>query len=87
MTILANTRMHLVEFESGVLTISRRSDQWHLAMTGKRIAGDFRDCLKTRPAELVVATYIRLAQQVGITWQPSLYKPGMLPPYEEKGVA
>lgn len=77
MTILANTAAHLVEFECGFLSIHRRSDERHLALTGKRIAGDFRACLKTHPPERVIATFIRMAGP-GVTWHAPMYKPGVL---------
>jgi hypothetical protein len=75
-TILAQTSEYLVEYESGMLTIARYSDGHCLAFTGKRVAGEFRDCLRTHPPERVVATYIRIAR--GATWQP-LYKPECMP--------
>lgn len=79
MTILASTADHLVEFEAGILTIARRTDGYCLAMKGKRIAGDFRDCLKTHAPERVIQTYMRLAQQAKIDWTP-LYKPKAIQP-------
>lgn len=77
MTILASTPAHLVEFENGFMSIHRRSDERHLALKGKRIAGDFRDCLKTHPAERVIATFIRMAGPA-VTWHAPIYKPGVL---------
>lgn len=61
MTVLASTADHLVEFEAGILTITRRSDGHAVSLTGKGIAGHFRDCLKTHTPERVVETWIRLA--------------------------
>lgn len=76
MTTLTKTTDYLVEFEAGMLTISRYSDGHCLAMTGKRIAGDFRDCLKTHSLERCVDTFIRLSPSK--TWQP-MYKPQYMP--------
>lgn len=77
MTILAETENNLVEYEHGVLTITDLATGHALAATGKRIAGDFRDCLKTHSPERVTATYIRLLRGRGIEWEP-LYNPDKL---------
>lgn len=81
MTVLASTPAHLAEYEPGarMLTIARRSDGQCVAMTGARIAGDFRDCLRTHAPAQVIATYLRIAASLGIEWSP-LYKPGALQP-------
>jgi len=72
MTILAKTSDYIAEFEANMLTISRYADGNCLAMQGKGIAGQFRDCLKTHSPEHVIQTFMRLAPNK--TWQP-LYKP------------
>lgn len=77
MTILASTDEHVVEHESGVFSIMRRADNMALHMEGRRIVGDFRDCLKTHSPERVIATYIRMGEQV-TSWQASGYKAGVL---------
>jgi len=77
MTILASTPDHVAEFEAGFLSIHRRADERHLALTGKRIAGDFRDALKTYPPERVIATFIRMVGP-SATWHAPAYKPGVL---------
>jgi hypothetical protein len=76
MTILASTADYLVEYEAGMLTIARRYDGNCIGLTGRGIAGQFRDCLKTHGAERTIQTYIRMVP--GATWQP-LYKPGCVP--------
>lgn len=76
MTILAKTADHLVEFENGVLTIARYSDGHCVGLTGRGIAGQFRDCLKTHAPERVVETFLRIVRNQ--MWQP-LYKPHMMP--------
>ncbi|MDH2328306.1 hypothetical protein QCN27_15680 [Cereibacter sp. SYSU M97828] len=40
MTILANTKAFLAEFENGVLTITRRSNGLHIAFQGQKVAGE-----------------------------------------------
>ena len=76
MTILADTPEHLVEFESGLLTIARRTDGHCVALNGRGIAGQFRDCLRTHSPERVVQTFLRIAR--GQEWQP-LYNPARMP--------
>lgn len=78
MTILANTAEYLVEFEARILTIARRTDGHCVALSGRGIAGDFRDCLKTHSPERVIETYLRLCR--GIPWEP-LYKPERMVSY------
>lgn len=77
MTILASTPAYVVEHESGVFSIMRRADNMGLHMTGKRIVGDFRDCLRTHAPERVIQTYIRLGESV-TKWEASGYKAGVL---------
>lgn len=62
MTILAKTEAYLVEYEAGFLSIARYSDGKALGLQGKRIAGDFKECLKKEGAERTIATYIRMAE-------------------------
>lgn len=78
MTILANTKAFLAEFENGVLTITRRSNGLHIAFQGERVAGEFRDCLKTHDADTVCETYGRI-WGFGRGWLPCLYKQGRIP--------
>lgn len=78
MTILANTPEYLVEFEAGILTISRRSDGMHVALEGRGIAGQFRECLKTHEPNRVVQTFLRMPRKP-VTWLPPLYRPGCMP--------
>ena len=77
MTVLASTADHLVEFEAGMLIIHRRSDERHMALTGKGIAGQFRDCLKTHTPEKVISTFTRIAGP-NPTWHEPMFKPGVL---------
>ncbi len=72
MTVLATTPDHLAEFEFGQLTITRRTDGRALAFTGSRVAGEFRDCLKTAAPARVIGTYLRMFS--GQEWGP-MYKP------------
>ncbi len=75
MTILAKTKTHLVEYErghGGLLTITR-ADGKCVGMAGKRICGDFKDCLKTHTPQQVTDCYLRMANSMGIEWEP-LYK-------------
>jgi hypothetical protein len=76
MTILAITEDYLVEYESGLLTISRYTDGYCLGFSGRRVAGEFRDCLKTHTADKVIETYIKIAR--GAQWEP-MYKPHRMP--------
>lgn len=62
MTILAKTADHLAEFECGILTIARYSDGHAIALKGRGIAGQFRDCLKTATPEKVISTFIRIGE-------------------------
>jgi hypothetical protein len=78
MTILANTPEYLVEFEARVLTISRRSDGMHVALEGRGIAGQFRECLKTHEPNRVVQTFLRITGKP-LTWLPPLYRAGRMP--------
>lgn len=78
MTILANTPEYLVEFEAGILTISRRSDCMHVALEGRGIAGQFRECLKTHDANRVVQTFLRMPRGP-LNWLPPLYRDGCMP--------
>jgi hypothetical protein len=75
-TILAKTQDHLVEFESGMLTIARYTDGHCIGLAGKGIAGQFRECLKTHTPERVIATFLRMDPKA--TWQP-LYCPERMP--------
>jgi hypothetical protein len=77
-TVLAKNHDYIVEFEptgQRLLTIARRSDGYCLAFTGARVAGEFRDCLKTHDLERIVQTYERIARGV---WRP-LYKASAMP--------
>lgn len=76
MTILAETKDYLVEFEARLLTISRYSDGHCKGYSGKRVAGEFRDCLKTHTPERVIDLYLKMFR--GQDWQP-LYKPERMP--------
>ena len=76
MTVLAKTADHLVEFENGMLTIARYSDGHCVGLTGKGIAGQFRDCLKTHTPERVVEVFLKIVPNA--MWQP-LYHPDKMP--------
>lgn len=76
MTVLAQTDDYLVEYERPLLTIARFSDGHCLGFEGKRVAGEFRGCLKTHPAERVIETYIRMVGPQP-NWEP-LYKPDVM---------
>lgn len=80
MTILANTPDHLVEYDAGMLIIHRRSDEKYMALRGRGIAGQFRDCIKTHGAERTIATYTRIAGP-NPTWHEPMYKKGRMPEY------
>ncbi|WP_419902091.1 hypothetical protein [Kiloniella sp.] len=77
MTILAETQDYLVEYETGLLTIARYSDGHCIGFKGRRVAGEFRDCLKTHSPERVVETFIKAAGP-NPKWGP-LYKPHKMP--------
>ena len=71
MTVLANTTDHLVEYEYGMLSIARKIDGKAMCFKGKRVCGNFRDCLKTHSAERTIQTWLLIIS--GNEWQP-LYK-------------
>lgn len=77
MTVLAVTASHLVEFESGLLSVIRWDDGRALSFTGRRVAGEFRDCLRSHGAERATATFIRIAGP-GADWTAPPYKPSAL---------
>jgi len=80
MTLLAETSEYLVEYEryaGGMITIARYSDGHALAFTGKRVSGEFRDCLRTHSPETVIQTYIRMAKGMKIEWSP-FYSPSKM---------
>lgn len=77
-TLLASTADHVAEYEGGTLTIIRRADGLGFAMTGKGIAGQFRDCLRTHAPEKVIETFIRMAGP-GVQWVGPFYKAGRMP--------
>lgn len=81
MTVLASTPDHLAEYEAGarLLTITRRTDGHCVALTGARVAGEFRDCLRTHAPERVIQTFLRIAGGAGADWTP-LYKPEAVQP-------
>lgn len=76
MTILARTADHLVEFESGMLTIARREDGHCLAVSQRGVAQDFRADLKQYGAERVVQFWLRMLSH--LEWKP-LYKVDAMP--------
>lgn len=79
MSLLAKTDLYLAEFEAGMLFISRYSDGNAVALKGRGIAGQFRDCLKANGAEKTINTYLRIA---GKNWRP-MYKPHRMPGRKE----
>lgn len=74
MTILARTDDYCAEYESGLLTIVRRTDGAFKAFSGRRVAGEFRDCLKTHTPERVFEVWIKMFPQDG--WTLGMYKKG-----------
>lgn len=74
MTVLAQTPEYLVEFESGMFSISRFSDGHAIGLVSKGIAGEFRSCVKSHGAERATATYLRIAEGIKAQWRPC-YKP------------
>lgn len=76
MTILARTPEHLVEFESGYLTIARYSDGHCLAWKQSGIAGMFRADLAKHGAARTVATFLRMMRRA--EWEP-LYQADRMP--------
>lgn len=76
MTVLACLPDYLAEYEprGRLLTIARRSDGHCVAFTGPKVAGDFRDCIRTHGAAHTVARFIAWARD---DWRP-LYKPAGL---------
>ncbi len=75
MTVLANTKHYLVEYDQSpvaLLSIVHVESGKAVSLTGKRVAGEFRDCLKTHTADRVIETFIKLG---GNDWRP-MYKPG-----------
>jgi len=80
MTVLAKTKTHIAEYErghGGLLTIAR-SDGKCLGLTGKGIADQFRDCIRTSGADKTIDCFIRLALYSGSDWRP-LYKKSAMP--------
>lgn len=77
MTILASSAEYIAEYDCGVLFIHRKSDDRHIALEGRRIAGNFRDCLATHSPERVIQTFIRMAGPK-VAWREPLYKPDTL---------
>ncbi len=75
MTILAYTTTHLVEYErtGSLLTIARHSDGKCKGLTGKGIAGNFKDSLNGVNAQRVTNLFLRMAENQ--EWKP-LYKAG-----------
>ena len=73
MTVLAKTETHLAEYTrhaGGLLTIARQDGKC-IGLSGKKIAGDFRDCLKTHTPQQVIDCYLKMAPKA--EWKP-LYK-------------
>lgn len=71
MTILAYASEHLVEYTragGGLLTIARHGDGHCKGLTGKGIAGQFRDCLKTHPPGKVIDIFLKMVR--GGEWRP-----------------
>jgi len=77
MTVLAKTADYLAEFESGMLSIARRSDGHCVAMRAPRLSADFRACIKAHGADRTIATYIKIGERLG-GWKP-LYKASAMP--------
>lgn len=63
MTVIADNENYLVEYEAKMMSITSRETGLTISFTGARIAGDFRDCLKTHPIDRVVQTYVRMASK------------------------
>lgn len=79
MTTLAETPYYLVEYDQWaghrLLGITDKFTGLCKTMTSDRIAGEFRDCLRTHSPERVIQTYLRLA--ANLPWEPT-YKPLVL---------
>lgn len=76
-TIFEN-EVHRVEFiisPMKLLTIVEKETGMAISLTGKRIATDFRDCVKTSGLEKTIKVYIMLAEQAGAKWG-QMYKKG-----------
>lgn len=69
MTALIDTAKWLVEFESRCLFVTDRESGLSATLTGKGIAGDVRDCLKTHTPDKVGACYARIANSLKCDWQ------------------
>ena len=79
MTILAQTPYYLAEYDAcgGVrmLSIIDRCTGMGKAIYGPRIAGDFKDCIRTHGAERSIKTWLKIMD--GQPWL-QFYKPGVL---------
>lgn len=77
MTIVLSTPDYVVEHEPRhrLLTIARRADGQCLAFQGRRVAGQFRDCVRTHGSDYTLGRWIAWGRDA---WTP-LYKPGRAP--------
>ncbi len=79
MTVLAETENYLVEYDQcgsfRMLTITDKWNGFAKSLFGPRIAGDFRDCLKTHSPEKAIETWLRIANDQ--SWE-KVYKPMVL---------
>lgn len=74
MTTLIDTENWLLEMDTRThLSITNRMTGLSAMITGKRVAGSVRDCLKTHAPDKVAATYARIADSIGAPWQ-AVYK-------------
>lgn len=79
-SVLADTPEYLVEFSRSpivMLTIARRSDGHCVHLTGRRVAAEFRDSVRTHGPDRAIRTFIAIARN---NWSP-LYKPARMPPH------
>ena len=87
MTTLANTARFLVEYDAPkYLTITARQTGLSKTAVGRRIAGDFRDCLKAKGgyADATCEFYLKHILK-GDEWT-RIYKPGKVRSIEECGL-
>ena len=66
---LIDTAHWLLEMDTRThMSITNRMTGETAIITGKRLVGDVRDCLKTHDPDRVAETYARMATAVGATW-------------------
>lgn len=74
MTTLIDTASWLIEMDTPRhMSITNRETGLSAMITGKRLVGDLRSCLKTHTPDQVGACYARMATSIGAPWQ-AVYK-------------